>query len=186
MVEAGPSLATRRQEAFRRSRSCCKGTRRCFPSRATCCSSPPTSRWLVNSPSACAGWCHRTCLAKDRAYRSNSSCTGPATSGRDGQLIRKEETNQIEREDGALKHMLEEFRAETERLSMLVKNGAMPPEALQAIVVQAIQQTLATRLPALPPSMIAPIQQPQPPQAPPLAPPGALPGAPDASVGSPT
>ncbi len=64
------------------------------------------------------------------------------------QLIQQAAERKIDDGNGLDKHAIEEFRAETERLKVLLANLA--PAQLTAVVQQAVTETLGTRLPNVP------------------------------------
>ncbi len=163
IVEAGPSLATRRQEAFTALAQLLQGNPQMLPvagdllfkSADFPLAGELAERLRRMVPPALLG--QGPTQQEQQLMDQVQQLRGALQ-----ELLQKQARNDVEREDGALKHMVAEFRAETERLGLLVKSGAMTPEMIQALVVQAIQQTLATRLPVIPPSMIAPVQLPAP------------------------
>lgn len=64
------------------------------------------------------------------------------------QLIQEAAEQRIDNANGLDKHAIEEFRAETERLKVLM--AGLAPEQLAAVVQQAVVETLGTRLPNVP------------------------------------
>ena len=158
VVEAGPSLATRRQEAFGALAQLLQG-----------------NPGLLNVAGDLLFKSADFPLAGELAERlrrivpPNVLGEGPSPQEQQllqqvqmqqralQELLQKEAINQVEKEDGAMKHMLEEFRANTERLNVLFKNGVIDPVQVQGVVAQAIAEAVKASLPKIPESMIQPV-----------------------------